>query len=376
MILLEQTNNDSIQSYLKPTNPEIDKSLILKLLLTNVLKRFKSETEGEINKEDFDKDIAPKLTLKVIKLKPEGVNGGIYVANLNQKTCAKESGVSPKALQLFKDAGVEMPSDRILSSRLKEINYSDLDPIRMEGIEYEILYSSTLEGEVEYDDLEEFSRQFDEYVRMYDHRKYTYEDKVKSVYVITLSKHVTNENISKLNDDFLDSITEDIDDRDMRDNVKVYLREFLDNPHRRPQILGEADHILKEMSRSGSSNDKSIKIPTWKIIAAVSAAVLIYLGIKNAKHISNVWKMVSDYSGKDTSSISKAKMYFKALTSKKGRENAIRYSSGRKTSELGLKTLEEMKKTKALAKYRVKSGRIDMDRAKKYLDGLRKNRKS
>lgn len=375
MVLLEQTNNDSIQSYIKPTSPDVDKSTILKIILSNILKRFKDVTEGEIDKEDFKNNLAPNLTLKVIKLKPEGESNGIYIANLNQKTNAKEQSVSPRALELFKEAGIDMPSDRILSSRLKEINYSDLDPIRLTGIDYEVIYSSTLSDEVEYEDLDFFAKQFDDYVKAYDHREYTYEDKIKSVYVLSLNKNLTNAQLSEMNDPFLESITEDIEDRNIRINVKEHLKTFLDQPTRRAAMLDEADHILKELSqkesnKSGSSSN--FNIPIWKLIITISLFILAYIGIRNSKTMSNVWSLVKGYTDeKDRSSLSKAKLYFKVLFSRKGRANANLFQSGKKNSELGMKTLEEIKKQKILAKFKIKSGNIDMNRAKRFLDGYR-----
>lgn len=374
MKLLEKTNKDNFQTYLTQDSTLDNKSLILKILLSNVISRLKSDIQGKTTEKEFENKLSPNLTFKVIKLNCKDDNKTTYIANLNQKgNLISESNTSiDKVYSFFNSSGINFSSKRVLESRLSEINFSEKDPVRLKNVDYEIIYSESLQ-KLKYEDLEKISNQYEEFIRLYDHREYIYEDKVRSVFIQSINKNLENNKISKLNDEFIESLIKDIPDDKEKERLFRYIKDFVDFPNKRKAMIEESDHILKTF-KNGEQEEKvsTYKLPIWKLIIGASAFILTYVGIKNIKNLSNVWKLVKEYSSeKSMSNKSKVNLYFKLLFSKKGRKNSKIYILGKKTSELGKKTLDKIKKEKALAKYRIKSGSMDINNVKKYLDGIR-----
>lgn len=382
MRLIENTNRDNFQAFIQCNkSPEANQTnsrstLMSKLILSNVIHRFLQDLKrNNVSPEAYESKVAPKLTIKVMRLSPESSDKEVYISNLNQPGDLNKpdnSEVNPKISELFNKVGINLPSDRVLSSRLTDINYSSQDPIRLEDVNYTLMSEINL-TEMSYEELERQSNYFIEksYSANQSPSQLGTLEQCRSIYLLSIIKNVDKRNWGNISQSQIEGICESLtDDRGVRQGVMAYLSLFVhSNPVKRDTMIKESREFLETNSEKeikAQSNKPPMKL--WKVMLIASLAIATTLAIIHRKAIKGSWELAGEYST-ETPSASKFGTFFKLLASKKGRFQSREFLSGRKNVREGNSILEGEEVRRATANLLKRTGELAMKRSKNYLNG-------
>jgi hypothetical protein len=271
MKLIEKTNSSNIQTYLSSNDKEFSCVEIIKNNLFQRLLRYLAVTG--ISKEEFSNNMSPNLRLKIIKVNKtsEEGNPNLYVGNINVPTVENSIPLGQEKTQIFKDAGVDLPREKLLSARLEELNYSSEDPFRLDTITFSLLLDSSFE-DIEFSEIQEGYQKFKD--NLYSLNKVSIRDKLKATYILSLNKILkSGVKVTDFPDGKISEIVKDIDDKATREEIYLELKKFLSDPYSRPKLVERSERVLNSSTKS---TQESNPIKTWKI---VTACVLLILGI-------------------------------------------------------------------------------------------------
>jgi hypothetical protein len=300
MKLIERTSPSSLQSFVVNNQEDHSRSPV-ELIKSNLMQRLLRQVEAyRMGEGEFREKIAPSLCIRIIKVsKPDTPDKEVHIGNLNFPTFKETDEVSPDIVSSLKQVGgVEMPRDRFLSERLKELNFSCEDPFRVKTSKVELVHESILE-DLTFSDLEEGSEEF--YDFLYSSIPSSLLDTVKATYILSLDKILKSG--SAREQDFtveaLERMVSDIDDPNERKEVFQHVQKYMKEPLNRPRMVDESNRVLKMKTESPKSDSKPIK--TWKIVAAcviVILGVLAYVKRDAIKQSYEIAKNSQDFEGK------------------------------------------------------------------------------
>lgn len=341
MKLIERSSPQSLQTFLisspKESNAELVKANLLQRLLRHLI-------TSQISEQDFKENLSDRVCLKVIKVSRStnpDQNREVLIGNLNYPTFLEdESPIPETVIQGVKSiGGAEFPREKYLSERLKELNYSSEDPIRMSSSTVEFLYESSL-TDMTYSTIKEESELF--YDFLYSSTECSLKDKIKATYIISIDKILTSKKAEEkyFTKEVLSKMVDDIDDLTTREEIFISLNKYLSEPQNRPKMVEDARRCLKKQT----SNSSKSPIKTWKVVASCVILILGVLAYTNRDRLKYAYKISSE--SKDLEK-SKFSLFTRSLFSKEGYSQAKNYVNSFSTErdyeneKDGLKAREE-----------------------------------
>jgi hypothetical protein len=329
MKLIERTNTSNLQTYLvsEGSNTEVE----LELVKNNLLQRlFRYLLTSGISSIEFSSILSNNLDLKILKVinvKEEAPS--LLIGSINLPTKNEDSPLSEKIIEAFKNTGVELPRDRVLSERLKELNFSSDDPFRLSNIESEVVLEESLKG-LNYSDLESAENSF--FDKLYSISKSPVSEKLKATYILSIHKLIYENKLQErdFTTETVDKLVEDIQDLETKTEIKKDIFTYLNSPNERPRMVDNARRTLKE----GSSGINSIK--TWKLIVACVFLILAVFAYTKRHSIKIAYQLSKE--SKDLEP-SKFTLFWKTLSGNS--DAAEKYVNGTKGDKSRSKDLRE-----------------------------------
>jgi hypothetical protein len=270
MNLIERTNKDNLQTYvISKGNQEKDLNLVRANLLQRLIRSLK--TCG-VSPQEFEDKLSPKLCIRVIKVtNNEGSSQDpLLIGNLNIPNTPQEDSLPENTIKVFKNSGIDLPREKLLSERLRELNFSSEDPFRLHNVHTEEVYTLNL-NEISYSDLEDYQEEF--YETLYSETSFSLGDQLTATYIVSVDKifNTDPERFKTLNQVGINKLVADIDDAKLKERIKKEISLYVNQPRERPRLLEKHTRVLKGKSKE-STPSKPIK--TWKI--ALTCSILIF----------------------------------------------------------------------------------------------------
>lgn len=386
MNLIEHTTDKSIQVYAEVDRgkdihnnilgeEENNKVSIYNLIKNNLIQRaLKSLILQGITREEFDSDISPNVKVRVLEIKNPESDKKIVAGITNIPASYEDMhGIPPKLKMMFeKTSEIEdYPSDKLLSNKLEDLLYSDLEtPLDIDFLVGDIISEETLySNNVELEDLDKYSRNF--YDTVYSSTKVLWKEKLGAAYLLNVHDiHKSGKLKYPLSNVFLSRITKDIKDLDTRKYVIELLRKFSNSPESiRISMVNEAKNQAKGNLKSGQVGiDKKTNKPikTWKLLVSVGFIILTILAIMNRDKIKLAYQVSKDSKDFNKSGFS---IFYKTLFSSQGKSYAEKYINGKNNFKSGSSTLDELDAIKKEAIAKKARGAFNMKSASGFFRG-------
>lgn len=345
MNLIEKTNSSNIQVYLSSKDSEFS---CIELIKNNLFQRLlRYLVVSGIAKEEFSNKMSENLRLKIIKVsekEKEGETPNLYVGNINLPTIDKSEPLKSNHLEVFKKSGIELPREKLLSSRLEELNYSSEDPFRLENINFSLLVDDSFE-EIEFSDIQKGYHSFKD--SLYSFNKTSIKDKLKATYILSLNKVLsTGVKPADIPDNKLSEIVNEIDDKELRKEIFLDLKKFLSDPYSRPRMIENSERVLN----SSTKGEESSPIKTWKVVTACVILILGILAYTKKDSIKAAYQIARE--SKDLE-ISKFRLFTRTLFTGYGRKAARDYVNNTKVYKEESSFLDNLDSTILQSKSRI-----------------------
>lgn len=322
MKILERNYQGSLQAYLVHGNEDEAKSI----LRNNLLSRLAIITKDLLNAEEKETYLTPNVKVRVIKVRDKETGKCIFMGGLTHpgmKFERTEEPLGEPINEAFKNSGVDLPTSDFLDEKLDKtfsITTSSSDPFKLVNLEISEYPSESVCKEFSLLDIEdkEFSEKDDFQV-------------LKSVCLLAMHKHVVDNPNSEKARLLLgvENLSKQIVNEQDKEEVRVYLLQYINEPHLRPMLVRESELIIK----TKSDGPNSIKL--WKIAAVVGVILAGALIYNQRNRIKDAWgfSKIASKSTKNDPREGRMKSFFKTLFTPSGRSISKSYMNSHRVNK-------------------------------------------